>query len=165
MHKIIFSSLLVTTAILFYCCKPETIKTYETIESGDLNSIVGVWKGQSVTQRDNDAERKNFPYKSMDVTAPLSFAEVKLTLNASNNQPSTFNIDYGTAPKLFKLTSGNWKVDNTQKVGKLWLYNGLDTVKLTLGSYNLIANNKLQLVWEKALLGKSAITYESQFTK
>lgn len=146
-------------------CKPDAIKEYEPVTSGDVKSIAGTWTGASVLQRDNDAERKNFPYKSQDVTAALEFSKVKITLQESNGQPTTFTIDHGTAPKIFRLTAGTWQVDNAGKVGVISLINPGDTVRLTLGSYNLLSQNSMQLRQEKTLLGRAAITYEFNFSK
>jgi len=151
--------------ILLGACQPDKIKDYVPRSTGDVASITGVWKGISVTQRDNDAERKNFPYKSEDVTSTLEFTKVTITLNSSNGQATSFNINYGGAPPFFKLTSGNWKVDNATKVGKISLYNGPDTVKFVVGSYLLVDDSKLQLKQSKTLLGKDVITYEFNLSK
>jgi hypothetical protein len=151
--------------IVMTACQPDKLKDYEKVTAGNISSIAGTWTGTSVLQRDNDAERKNFPYKSMDVTAPLEFTKVKLTLQANNGQPGTFNIDHGSAPPIFKITSGTWKVDNTEKVGVISLISAPDTIRLVLGSYNLIASNKMQLRQSRTLLGKDAITYEFNFSK
>jgi hypothetical protein len=151
--------------LLLTACQPEKIKDFVPRTEGNVASLSGQWKGVSVLQRDNDAERKNFPYKSEDVTSTLEFTKVKLTLNSANGQPGTFTIDYGGAPAFLKLISGSWKVDNVSKVGKLSLYNGSDTVNLTLGSYLSIAQSNLQLKQAKTLLGKDVITYEFNFSK
>ena len=152
-------------ALLLSACKPEKIKDFAPRTEGDVASLTGTWKGASVLQRDNDAERKNFPYKSEDVTSVLEFNKVAITLNSANGQPTTFNINYGGAPPFFKLTSGNWKVDNATKVGKVSIYNGPDTVKFTVGSYLMVLDSKLQLKQAKSLLGKEVITYEFNFSK
>jgi hypothetical protein len=157
--------LIIGILVAFAACRPEKIRPYEKGEAGSVNSIAGVWKGSTAIQRDNDAERKNFPFKSLDITAPLGFTQYKLTLNAANGQPSNFTIDYGTGVPFFKFTSGNWEVDNTEKVGTIKLYNGLDTAKFVLGAYNLIDQDRLLLKRSKQLLGKDAITYEFNFIK
>ena len=151
--------------IALAACQPDKAKDYEPVTSGSVKSIAGVWTGTSVLQRDNDAERKNFPYKSMDVTNVLEFNKVKLTLQENGGQPTTFSIDHGGAPQIFRLTSGTWKVDNADKVGTISLINATDTIKLVLGSYSLVNNNKLLLKQSKTLLGKDVITYEFNFSK
>lgn len=157
--------LVIGTLVALAACRPEKIKPFEKGDSGSVNSIAGVWKGSTAIQRDNDAERKNFPFKSQDITSALGFTQYKLTLNATNGQPSTFTIDYGTGVPFFKFTSGNWSVDNSEKVGKIKLYNGLDTAQFVLGAYNLIGQDKLLLKRSKQLLGKDAVTYEFNFIK
>ena len=162
-NKAVILALAVMIALA--ACQPDKEKTYEPIITGNVTSIAGVWTGSSVLQRDNDAERKNFPYKSMDITNVLEFNKVKLTLQQNGGQPTTFSIDHGGAPQIFKITSGTWKVDNTEKVGTISLINAGDTIKMVLGSYNLVANNKLLLKQSKTLLGQEVITYEFNFSK
>lgn len=161
-------TLLIITAIAALAmpgCQPDKIDAYVPREAGNVASITGTWKGVSVIQYDNDAVRKNFPYKTQDITSVLEFTKVTLTLNSSNNQPGTFTINYGTAPAFFKLTSGNWKADNSSKIGKMELVNGTDTVRFTMGSYLLLDQNKLRIVQSKSLLGKEQVTYEYTFSK
>ena len=155
----------IVSTVVFPHCQPDDAKVYVPREAGSVTSVTGVWKGVSVTQRDNDAEKKNFPYKTQDVTSVLDFTKVTLTLNSSANLPGTFTINYGTAPAFFKLTSGNWKVDNVNKIGVLQLYNGNDTVNLVMGTYLLLDQNKLRIVQSKSLLGQAVVTYEFNFSK
>jgi hypothetical protein len=157
--------MLAISTMLICGCQPDKINDYVPRTAGDVASVTGTWTGTSVLQRDNDAERKNFPYKSEDVTSTLEFTKVKITLNSADGQPTTFGIDYGGAPPFLKLTSGGWKVDDAKKIGKISLYNGLDTVKFTLGNYLLINQSKLQLQQGKSLLGKDVITYEYNLSK
>ncbi|HKP31619.1 MAG TPA: hypothetical protein VJT83_02795, partial [Chitinophagaceae bacterium] len=60
--------LIIGTLIVFAACQPEKIQPYEKDDSGSVNSLAGVWKGATAVQRDNDAERENFPFKSQDIT-------------------------------------------------------------------------------------------------
>jgi len=156
---------MLVAAVALASCKPESIKDYEPVKTGSVSSIAGVWTGSSAIQRDNDAERKNFPYKSMDITNAIEFNKVKLTLNANGDVPGNFTIDYAGAAPILGFTTGTWKVDNAEKVGTISLINGTDTVKMVLGSYNLIANNSMLLRRTKTLLGKEAVTYEYNFRK
>lgn len=153
------------TMLVMAACTPEDTKDYVPVVSGNVKSVAGTWTGSSVMQRDNDAERKNFPYKSMDITNVLEFNKVKLTLEENGGQPTNFTIDHGGAPQIFKFTSGTWEVDNADKVGLISLINAGDTIHLTLGSYNLLAENKMLLKQSKTLLGKEVITYEFNFSK
>jgi hypothetical protein len=154
-------------ATVFWACRPEAIKPYDgsAVQNGSVSSIAGVWSGSSVTQRDNGAENKNFPYKTEDITTVLQATKWKLTLNATGNTPTSFAIDHGTGVPYFMNTTGSWKVDDVNKVGKVYLINGTDTTMFTLGSYQNLLNNKLFFKQEKLLLGKPAITYEFTFSK
>lgn len=149
--------------VLVIGCRPEQLKDFTSVDNGSVSKIVGTWNGVSVNQRDVGAENKNFPYKSQDITAPLQFNNVKLTLNGTTS--GTFAINYGTAPAFFKFNSGNWTVDNTSKVGKLYLVNGVDSIVLDMGPYNYLQQSKMQLKLTKTLLGRPAIIYEFLFSK
>lgn len=144
-------------------CRPEKLKDFTATNNGDATQLVGTWNGTSVNQRDIGAENKNFPFKSQDITAPLQFNNVKLTLNGSTS--GTFAINYGAAPQFFNFSSGNWTVDDVKKVGKIYLVNGTDSIVLTMGSYQYLLQNKLLLQQTKSLLGKPAIIYEFTFSK
>jgi len=149
--------------VTVWSCKPDQLKEYTATDNGDVSKLIGTWNGVSVNQRDIGAENKNFPYKSQDITAPLQFNNVKLTLNGSTS--GTFTINYGAAPQFFKFSSGNWTVDNEKKVGTVYLVNGVDSVVLTMGSYQFLLQNKMQVKQTKSLLGKPAIIYEYIFSK
>ena len=163
----IFSTLLImlVATVVITSCQPDKMKDYEPVTTGGVESIAGTWTGTTVLQRDMDAQRKNYPYKTQDISSTLEFNKVKITLVANAGQPTTFNIDHGTAPPIFRITSGTWKVDNAQKVGNISLINGADTIKLVLGSYNLLASNKMMLKQSKTLLGVEVINYEFNFSK
>ena len=158
-----FLACILILSVAISSCSPDAVKNYEAVNNGSVTKVTGAWTGVSANQRDVGAENKNFPYKSMDVTAPLQFNNVKLTLNGTNS--GAFTINYGTAPQFFKFNSGNWSVDNQEKVGKIYLVNGTDTMTLVMGSYNLLLQNKMQLTLTKTLLGKPAIIYEFLFSK
>lgn len=161
-------TLLIITAIAVLAltyCQPKKADVYVPRESGNVISVTGTWKGTSAIQYDNNAVQKNFPYKAVDVTSVLEFTKVTLTLNSSANQPGTFTINYGTAPAFLKFTTGQWKVDDVNKIGKINLINGTDTVKITMGSYLFLDQNKLRITQTKMLGKKEAITYEFNFSK
>ena len=98
-NRLIINILAVFIITVFVtACSPDSAKNYIPRKTGDVASITGTWKGTLVTQRDNDAELKNFPYKTQDITTVLDFTKVTLTLNSSSNLPGTFAINYGGAP-------------------------------------------------------------------
>lgn len=151
--------------MLFYACQPETLKEYTPYSGFELANLQGTWKITRITQTDEDAKRKNFPYKTLDVTPYLDLSGITLTFNISGTQPSTFEANYGPAPKVFNLSSGTWMLDNVGKPGNLSLINGTDTTKFVLGSYNLLPNNRLLLKQTKYLGTTPVISYEYEFSK
>lgn len=153
--------------LVWFSCTPEDLKPYSPASNGGVSTLYGTWKGTAVNQRDIGAENKGFPYKNEDMTSALGFANVKVTLNGSTSVPSTFAIDYGSSPQFFKFSTGNWKVDNIDKVGKVYLINAAatDTITMVMGSYQDLLNNKLSFVQTKTLLGQPAIVYEYKFSK
>jgi hypothetical protein len=154
-------------ALVWIACSPEDLKSYNPVSNGEVSKLFGTWNGTAVNQRDIGAEAKGFPYKNEDMTATLGFTNVKVTLNGSASAPSTFTIDYGGSLQFFSFNAGNWKVDNTDKVGKVYLINAAntDTITMVMGSYQDILNNKLSFVQTKTLLGQPAIVYEYKFSK
>lgn len=164
MKKITF--IIAIAGLLFFAaCRPESIKEYETFSSADVTSFQGLWKLTKVTQTDEDSKRKLFPYKTLDLTSSLNFTDIKLTLNLNGSVPAAFTANYGAAPQIFKISGGTWKVDDNNKPGKLWLINGTDTTKFTLGAYSKLQNNKMSLKQVKSLGATQMITYDYEFSK
>jgi len=151
--------------LLFSACKPETLKDFIPYSGFELANLQGTWKITKITQTDEDAKRKDFPFKTLDLTPYLNLSAVTLTFNTSGTQPSTFTVNYGSAPQVFNLTSGSWNLDNIDKPGNLSLINGTDTTKFVLGSYNLLPNKKLLLKQTKYLGTTPMISYEYEFSK
>ncbi len=156
---------MVSATLYMAACKPESLKQYEPNSAFSLSNLQGTWKLSKVTQRDEDAIRKGFPYKELDLTAPLGQNQVTLTLNLSGTAPGAYVINYGTAAKLLKVGNGNWILDDVNKPGRLTLASGTDSAKLVLSSYANLLNNKLILVQKKLLAGKEVITYNYEFSK
>jgi Domain of unknown function (DUF5004) len=164
MKKITFI-IAISGLLLFAACKPESLKDYQTFSSASITSLKGVWKLSKVTQTDEDSRRKLFPYKTLDLTSSLKLTDVVLTLNGDATAPTNFTINYGAAPQVFKISTGTWKLDDNNKPGKLWIINGVDTTKFTLGAYSQLANNKMSLKQFKSLGATQMITYEYEFSK
>ncbi len=159
-------SMIATMAILFAACRPEAHK-----ELGQprniLASIQGTWKLTKATQVDEDAARKGFPYKELDITTIFPYTNFVLTLNLNNGAPGTFTTTPGTSPKIIKLASGNWTVDNAEYPKELTLTSGAVTEKVTLGGYPVGALTSLKLKAERrdAGTGKLLISYSYEFAK
>jgi Domain of unknown function (DUF5004) len=151
--------------LLFAACKPAAIKDYETFSAADVTSFQGQWKITKVTQTDEDSKRKLFPYKVVDLTSTLNMLDIRLILNLNGGVPAAFTANYGAAPQIFKIAGGTWKVDDNKKPGKLWLINGTDTSKFTIGAYSQLQNNKMSLKQVKSLGSTEMITYEYEFSK
>ncbi|MEO6406095.1 MAG: DUF5004 domain-containing protein [Ferruginibacter sp.] len=163
--KKITTILAISTILVFAACKPESIKNYQAYSGYSLDAFQGQWKLTKATQTDEDSKSKLFPYKTLDLTTFLNLTDIALNLNLASAVPATFTTAYGNAPKIFKLTTGNWKLDDNNKPGKLWLINGTDTTKFTIGSYNQLVNKKLVLKQVKYLGTTAVITYEYEFSK
>lgn len=164
MKRIVFA-IMVSAALSLAACKPESLKEYESNSAFSINTLQGAWKLTKVTQVDEDAARKGFPYKVLDITAPLAQTQVVLTLALNGSNPGTYTINYGTAAKLLKVGNGNWSLDNVAKPGKMNLNTASDTTKLIMGAYGNLQNGKLLLVQKKFIGTKEAITYNYEFSK
>ncbi len=160
------TTIIAISALLVYAaCKPESIKDYQSSSAYSLEAFQGQWKITKVTQTDEDSKGKLFPYKTLDLTSVMSLTDIVLGLNVASATPANFTLTYGNAPKIFKLSAGNWKLDDNNKPGKLWLINGTDTTKFTIGSYNQLVNKKLLLKQIKYLGTAAMITYDYEFSK
>jgi hypothetical protein len=73
----------------------------------------------------------------------------------------------GNAPKIIRLTSGNWAVDDPAYPKLLTLSNGSDTTRITLGSYprGSSPNLKIRLERRDSASNKLLISYSYEFTK
>jgi hypothetical protein len=151
---------------LFSSCKPENFKPIGKAVTPIAN-LAGTWKITSVIQKDEDAANKGFPYQQMDLTTLLPYTDFALTLNMNGNAPTTFTAVPGNSPKIIRLTSGTWTVDDPNFPKILTLVNGIDTAKLTLGAYPTGINPSLKIALAKhdAASGKLLISYSYVFSK
>lgn len=159
-------------ALLFNACKPDDDFLIGS-PSDRIQQLSGTWKLNTVTQIDLNAKRYNFsdPTRpetdliSADITNAAPFTDVTLILNTAGNATSTFTANYGGAPKIFKLTSGNWKLDNDLTPGKINFISGTDTTKTTLGGINQLSAGMLTIQVTKYQGTKTAIQYNYNFKK
>ena len=156
---IIFASLFIVS------CKPDAFKPVGDASVFRIQSLSGNWTVSSVVQTDEDAIRKGFPYKTLDVTNDYTFKTFKLNLLMSGDAPGNFTIDKGTAPNFFRHTTGKWSVDDLKLPTKLYLINGTDTVKINISNYSSLAANQLKIKLLKSAYGKTQIGYDYLFTK
>lgn len=152
--------------ILAAGCKPENYKPLGKA-AAPITSLAGTWKISSVTQKDEDAANKGFPYQVTDLTSLFPYTDFALTLNMNGNTPTTFTTAPGQSPKIITLASGNWSADDPTFPKILTLANGSDTAKVTLGAYPLGANPSLKITLAKrdASSGKLLISYSYVFVK
>lgn len=152
--------------VLLAGCKPENYKPVGKLASPTA-SLAGTWKISSVTQKDEDAANKGFPYQTADLTQVFPYTDFTLTLNMNGTTPTTFTTAPGNSPRIISLASGNWTVDDPNYPKVLTLVNGTDTANVTLGGYPTGANTSLKVTLAKrdASSGKLLISYSYVFTK
>jgi len=172
MKNLLNRSLLPVFILLaFYSCRPDDFKDLGT-PAAVASSLAGTWKLNKVIQTDEDAKNKGFSYsqiniQQLDVTSLFPYNDFKFTLNMNGNTPSTFSTTPGNAPKIIKLASGNWVVDDPNYPKVISMISGTDTAKITLGSYPMGLSPVLKVTSEKrdASTGKLLISYTYEFTK
>jgi hypothetical protein len=158
----IFSAL----ALVLNACQPESYKEVGVL-TAPLTGLSGTWKLTKVTQTDEDALRKGFPFQTLDLTSVFPYTDFKLTLSANGTTPTTFTTTPGNSPKIIKLTSGNWTVDDPNYPKVITMANATDTARITLGSYPSATNPLLKVRLERrdAATNKLLISYSYEFTK
>ncbi len=146
MKKIKYLLGVLITGIILNACEPEAISPIGESRNV-LSSLKGTWSLSSFIQVDEFAKSSNFPFKTVDYTNVYPYKEAKITFNVDDqNKPTTFAINYGNSPKFIKVTTGNWKVDNTD-APKTIVFSNTTTVKdsVIIGKYQSLDNNELQL--------------------
>lgn len=159
-------SVLIVTGALIVACTPEAHKDLGEPRN-NIDAISGSWKLTKVLQTDEDATRKGFPFKQADLTNVFPYTDFKMTLNTNNGVPSTFTTTPGNSPKIIKLASGNWTVDDPDYPKLITMVNGTDTQRVTLGAYPIAGiNPSLKIRHDKRdASGKLLISYSYEFTK
>jgi kynureninase len=172
--KKIFSIITFTclSALLFTACQPDD--DFVIGQQADrIQQLAGTWKLQNVVQTDLNARNNNFvdPSRpsvnliSQDITAVAPFTDMTVTFSQSNSMPSTFTINYGNAPHIFKVSAGNWTVDNVKAPGTIKFVHGTDTASTMLGGVNNLSAGLLNLQVVKYQGTKAVIQYNYNFKK
>lgn len=148
-----------------WSCKPEVFPPI-----GDPQNVVkdlqGTWSLSKVTQIDQDATTKGFPYKQLDITSVYPYTDLVVGFAGdAQGNPSTFTITPGNSPKIADLMSGSWNVDDAKAPTAITLKNGTVTNTLTLGSYANLKAGKLTIKRDKKLNGKVILSYQYEFIK
>lgn len=158
--------ILFTICILsIWSCKPDEFAPIG--EPQDVvKSIQGSWGLTKVTQIDQDATTKGFPYRQLDITSVYPYTDLALVFQGdAQGNPGAFTITSGNSPKIADLTSGNWTVDDVKAPTTISLKNGAVTNSLTIGSYASLKSGKLVIKRDKKLNGKTILSYQYEFTK
>lgn len=162
---------IVTIVMLLNGCRPESYKSIGT-PTDAVSSLSGNWKLTRVIQTDENAKTNGFSYdpinvQTADLTSSFPFTDFGLTLNFSNGLPSTFTTAPGNSPKVIKMLSGKWVLDDPKYPKVISLINGTDTALITLGSYPLGSSPVLKIAQQKvdASDGTLLISYSYEFTK
>ncbi len=158
--------LLVLVTALLGSCQPDAVKELGA-ERELLTSLNGSWKLIKATQVDEDAKVKGFPYQQLDITNLFPYTNFVLNLNVAAGAPTSFTTAPGASPKIVKLTTGTWTVDNLKYPKRLFLANGTSYDTVSLGGYPVGAATTLKLRKEKRdfASGKLLISYTYEFTK
>ena len=164
MKTIKYITVLLLALSIFSACKPD-----ELTPIGDPRNVVkqvaGTYTLTKVVQTDNDAVKKGFPYKTMDITK--FYTGLKATFSVSaEGAPSTFTFTPAAGSNsIVTLASGNWSVDNADAPKVISLKNGTVTETIQLGAYTALDNNKLLLKIVRTSGANTLITYDYEFAK
>lgn len=158
-----FCFLIVSAAVLF-ACKPETVPDIGE-PTNKLEQVEGNWQLEKVVQADLNAIKYGFPYKEVDVTSKAPFTDFKISFTLNDGAPAGFSTTPGNAPKIIRLATGTWKVDNRDAPKLISLINTPDTVFVNFGSYNTLSEGKLKLQVIKRIEGKDYLRYDYYFKK
>lgn len=157
--------ILAILAVSIWSCKPEK---FEPINA-DINvvkQLQGTWALTKVTQIDQDASTKGFPYKQIDITSVYPYTDLVLALvSDAQGNPATFTVTPGNSPKIVDLTSGTWSVNDPMAPTAIELKNGNVTNTLSLGSYVGLKSGILTIKRDRKLNGKVLLSYQYEFTK
>ncbi|WP_113653950.1 DUF5004 domain-containing protein [Pedobacter namyangjuensis] len=151
--------------ILLGSCKPEEFGPIGS-DTNVVKELQGTWGLTKVTQKDEDAATKGFPYKELDITAVYPYKDLTIALQGdASGAPTNFTITPGNSPKIADFNTGTWAVDNAIAPTIITLKNGTVTSELTLGSYAELKSGKFYLKKVKKSNGKAILSYTYQFTK
>ncbi len=155
-----------TIALVFTACTPAERQELG-VPRNIVESLAGNWKLTKATQVDEDAAKKGFPYKELDITSLFPYTNFVLQLNLNNGVPATFTTTPGSSPKIIKLASGTWSLDDNLSPKNVTLTSGATTEIVTLGGYPVGPYNTLKLKVERkdAATGKLLISYSYEFAK
>lgn len=160
-------------ATLLYACRPEAdFPVGDSINR--VGQMSGTWKLASVTQVDLLAQRYNYQDPSrpdvnlvqQDITTVAPYTDITLTLNEdAAKKPTSFAVNYGNGPKIIRIPSGSWTVNDINYPQMVKMYNGADTVFFTLSNLNNLSSKMLTLQSTRYQGAKAVIQYNYIFNK
>lgn len=157
--------MMVVCILSVWGCKPEEFGPIGA-EENILKELQGTWGLTKVTQKDEDAVTKGFPYKELDITNLYAYKDLVIAFQGdAAGAPTAFTINPGNSPKISDFNTGTWVVDNAKAPTTITLKNGTATSDLTLGSYAELKSGKFYLKKVKKFNGKAIVSYTYQFTK
>ena len=157
--------LLALCIVSVWSCKPEEFGPIGP-EQNILKELQGTWALSKVTQIDQDASTKGFPYKELDITNVYPYKDLVVAFQGeASGTPTSFTITPGNSPKISDFNSGTWTVDNAKAPTVITLKNGTASSDLTLGSYAGLRSGKFYLKKVRKSNGKIIVSYQYEFTK
>jgi len=152
-------------------CEPKDFKSVGT-PTTPIASLIGTWKLNKVTQVDENAKYLAFTYNAInvqeqDITSAYPFNTFKITFNGNGTTPTTFSVDPGSAPKIVKINSGNWTVDDPSYPAAFTLTNGTVTQTLMISAYPTAESPSFKIRTERrdATTNKLWASYNYEFVK
>ncbi len=173
MKKIVNLLMLLLIIGVMDSCKPDNDFSIGQAQNR-VAQLAGTWNLKTVTQIDLIASNNNFVdparpdvnLKQLDITDAAPFTDMSVVFsNDAANVPSTFTINYGNAPHIFKLSAGSWGVDNLNTPGNIKFIAGTDTVLTKIGALNNLSSGLLTLQVIKSQGVKPVIQYNYNFQK
>lgn len=159
--------ILLAAITVLHACRPDKFEEVGA-QRRVTDSFAGTWNLTKVTQKDEDAAQKGFPYSSLDLTTLFPYTDYSLTLNVTTGgQLTTFSTTAGNSPAVIAVPSGNWSAGPSEYPTYVVFKQNTVTDTLTLGSYPAGGRNVLQLKKERrdASTGKLLVSYTYEFTK
>lgn len=165
MRKVLIYTI-VAAVLTIVGCRPADYKEIG-MPSDPLGSLAGNWKLVKVIQKDEQAEIKNSPYVSEDITGLFAYSTLSLKLDIANGAPAQYTITPGAAPAIITGNAGKWVLDNNATPSKAWFISGTDTTIMQISSYPRSFDQGFQMKVERKEQpsGKLATSYTYDFVK
>ncbi len=157
----------VASLLALASCRPEKFGDIVGTSVSNITNLTGSWKLVKATQTDMEAPIKNSPFVTRDITTDFPFADFRLTLNSTGTASTTFATTPGNSPRIIRLATGNWRVDNADAPRNIQFINGTDTVRALVGSYptSFRSDFSVRIDRVNTETGKTTMRYDYVFAK